>query len=59
MIEEQPEIVKGNNSRAIYIIKAGESVVACILTKVGKPSQGSEKRKGTSRDFRKKTRFKL
>ena len=39
--------------------KAGESVVACVLTKVRKPNRDSEKHKGVSRDFRKKTRFKL
>ena len=39
--------------------KAGESVVACVLTKVGKPNQDPGKHKGASRDFRKKTRFKL
>ena len=38
--------------------KAGESVVACVLTKVGKTNQGSGKHKGGSRDFIKKTRFK-
>ena len=39
--------------------KAGESVVACVLTKVRKPNCGSGKHKGASRDFCKKTRFKL
>ena len=34
-------------------------VVACVLDKVGKSNQGSGKHKGTSRYFRKKTRFKL
>ena len=33
-------------------------VVACVLTKVGKPHQGSGKHKGASRDFFKKTHFK-
>ena len=33
-------------------------VVACVLTKVGKPNRGLEKHKGVSRDFPKKTRFK-
>ena len=36
----------------------GYYVVACVLTKVGKPNQGSGKHKGASRDFRKKTRLK-
>ena len=35
------------------------NVVACVLAKVGKPNWGSGKHKGASRDFRKKTRFKL
>ena len=39
--------------------KAEESIVACVLTKVRKPNRGSGKHKGASRDFRKKTRFKL
>ena len=39
--------------------KTGESVVACVLTKFGKPNQGLGKHKGASRDFRKKTHFKL
>ena len=39
------------------VIKA-VCVVACILTKVGKPNRGSGKHKGVSRDFPKKTCFK-
>ena len=39
--------------------KAGESVAVCFLTKVGKSSQSSGKYKRSSRDFLKKTLFKL
>ena len=41
---------------------AGEgcnTAVAWVLTKVGKPNQDSEKNKGLSCDFHKKTHFKL
>ena len=51
----EKEIIAGR-----YIpFKAGESVVTCVLTKVGKPNYGSGKHKGASLDFRKKTHFKL
>ena len=45
-------------ARQYIPFKTGESVAACILTKVGKLNQRSGKHKGVSRDFRKKTRFK-
>ena len=35
------------------------TAVAWVLTKVGKPNQDSEKNKGLSCDFHKKTHFKL
>ena len=40
------------------VLKRYVNVAACILTKLGKPNQGSGKHKGGSRDFRKKTHFK-
>ena len=49
------EIIAGQYIR----FKAGESVVTCVLTKFGKPNRGSGKHKRASRDFRKKTCFKL
>ena len=49
----EKEIIAGR-----YIpYKTGQSVVACILTKVGKLNQSLGKRKGLSRDFCKKKTF--
>ena len=49
----EKEIIAGR-----YIpFKTGESVVACNLTRVRKPNQSLGKRKGASRDFRKKKPF--
>ena len=45
-------------ARRYIPFKAGESVVVHVLTKVGKPNQGSGKHKRGSDDFRKKTHFK-
>ena len=55
MMEKRPDIVKKEITARRYIpFKAGESVLACVLTKVGKPNQGSAKDKRASRGFRKR-----